>query len=494
MQRQQRNRHHAMRTHRSIKAALGIACSALLVAGCSATVLDGRALSMLYDPHRVGGLPATDGPSGPRDNAPKPTGTVNGTDGGDIDKLVLLALNDIEDFWKQNYSESLQGSFKPVSNLLSYDSNDPGSPKACGEKLYRLVNAFYCPPKNLMAWDRGVLLPSAKKYFGPMSVNAVLAHEYGHAIQRMANVVDNSTPVLVLEQQADCFSGTYVRWVAEGRSPRFTLSTTDGLDHVLAGAIELRDPTPTAENPMTRNPHGSALDRVGAFQIGFDSGAEACAKIDMNGIEQRRDGLPQSLQVDPEGTVESGQSEINKQLLSNLMELLGKILNPAKPPTLSTEPANCPDAQTSKPASYCPANNTIYVDLPALQEMGKAADESQMVLLQGDNTAISVFTSRYAMAVQHERSLALDTPEAALRAACLTGVAQRKMAEPITLSSGDTLVLSAGDVDEAISGLLTNGLVGSDTNGKIVPAGFTRIIAYRSGLFGNIDECYQQFP
>ncbi|MDT5370599.1 MAG: hypothetical protein QOC62_5030, partial [Mycobacterium sp.] len=24
--------------------------------------------------------------------------------------------------------------------------------------------------------------------------------------------------------------------------------------------------------------------------------------------------------------------------------------------------------------------------------------------------------------------------------------------------------------------------------------GFTRIIAYRSGLFGNIDECYQQFP
>ena len=299
MQRQQRNRHHAMRTHRSIKAALGIACSVLLVAGCSATVLDGRALSMLYDPHRVGGLPATDGPSGPRDNAPKPTGTVNGTDGGDIDKLVLLALNDIEDFWKQNYSESLQGSFKPVSNLLSYDSNDPDSPKACGEKLYRLVNAFYCPPKNLMAWDRGVLLPSAKKYFGPMSVNAVLAHEYGHAIQRMANVVDNSTPVLVLEQQADCFSGTYVRWVAEGRSPRFTLSTTDGLDHVLAGAIELRDPTPTAENPTTRNPHGSALDRVGAFQIGFDSGAEACAKIDMNEIEKRRDGLPQSLQDGP---------------------------------------------------------------------------------------------------------------------------------------------------------------------------------------------------
>jgi predicted metalloprotease len=482
-----------MPAKRSIKAALGVACSVLLAAGCSANVLDGHALSMLYDPHRVGGLPATDGPSGPRDSAPTPTGTVQNTNNGDVDHLVLLALNDIEDFWSKNYSQSLPGSFKPVSNLLSYDSNDPKSPRACGNELYRLVNAFYCPPKDLMAWDRGELIPSAEKYFGKMAVPAVLAHEYGHAIQRMAGIVDDSTPGLVMEQQADCFSGTYMRWVAEGRSPRLTVSTTDGLDHVLAGAIELRDPTPTA-NETASDPHGNALDRVSAFQKGFDSGPEACAKIDMNEIKSREGDLPQSLQLDPEGNVESGQAGINKELLSNLMELLGKIYNPAKPPTLSTEPANCPDAQTSKPASYCPANNTIYVDLPALHEMGKAADESQRVLLQGDNTAISVFTSRYAMAVQHEHGASLDTPAAGLRAACLTGVAQRKMAEPIPLSSGSTLVLSAGDVDEAISGLLTNGLVGSDTNGKPVPSGFTRILAYRSGLFGSIDDCYQRFP
>lgn len=493
MQQHHSSRRDVGRTHWSMKAALSVACSALLVAGCGPTVLNGRALSMLDDPNRVSGLPATDGPNGPRNDALQPTGTVENTDNGDIDHLALLAINDIEDFWKQNYSESLQGSFKPISTLLSYDSKDRSSPSACGEKLYGLVNAFYCPPKNLMAWDRRVLLPSGKQYFGPMSVNAVLAHEYGHAIQRMANIADDETPVLVLEQQADCFSGTYMRWVAEGRSPRFTINTTDGLDHVLAGAIELRDPTPMA-NETTSNPHGNALDRVSAFQMGFDIGAEACAKIDMNEIQQRRGDLPQSLQISPEGTVDTGQVEINNDLLSTLMELLGKIYNPAKPPTLSTEPENCPDAQTSKPASYCPANNTIYVDLPALQEMGKPADESQLVLLQGDNTAISVFTSRYALAVQHERGLPLDSPVAAMRSACLTGGAQRKMAEPIELSSGHTLVLTAGDVDEAISGLLTNGLVASDTNGKSVPAGFTRITAYRSGLLGEIDQCYQRFP
>jgi predicted metalloprotease len=479
--------------HRWITAGIAAACSAVLVAGCSPTVLNGRALSMLYNPNRVSGLPAVDGPSGPRGNAPKPTGTVENTDNGEVDHLILLGINDIEEFWKKNYSESLKGSFKPVSTLLSYDSGDPSSPSACGARLYKLVNAFYCPPKDLMAWDRGELIPTAERYYGKMAAVAVMAHEYGHALQRMADIADDSTPGLVMEQQADCFAGTYIRWVAEGDSPRFALSTTEGLDYVLAGAISLRDETPTSDD-SSGDPHGNALDRVSAFQMGFDEGAEACAKIDMSEIKERQGDLPQTLQVDPSGNVETGQIEIDKDMLSSLMELLGKIFNPANPPTLSTEPAKCADAQATEAASYCPANNTIYVDLPALQKMGAAADESDKQLVQGDNTAISLVTSRYALAVQHERGLAVNTPESALRAACLTGVAQRKMADPIELSNGNTLVLSAGDVDEAISGLLTNGLVASDVNGKTVPAGFTRIVAYRSGLFGDIDQCYQRFP
>ena len=106
MQRHRASRRQFGRSYWSMKAALSVACSALLVASCSPTVLDGRALSMLYDPNRVSGLPATDGPSGPRNNAPQPTGTVENTDGGEVDRLALSAINDIEDFWKQNFSES----------------------------------------------------------------------------------------------------------------------------------------------------------------------------------------------------------------------------------------------------------------------------------------------------------------------------------------------------------------------------------------------------
>ncbi len=447
---------------------------------------------MLWDPNRVGGLPATDGPSGPRANAPQPTGTVENTDNGEPDRLALLAINDIEDFWKQNYSRDLQGTFKPVSTLMSYDSDSPKSPSACGEQTYQMVNAFYCPPEDLMAWDRGALLPGASRYFGPMSVNAVMAHEYGHAVQQMADLVGPTTSGLVAEQQADCFAGAYVRWVAEGKSPRFTLNTTDGLDHVLAGAIDLRDPIMTVEDE-SEDPHGTALDRVSAFQIGFDVGPSACAGINEDEIEQRRGDVPTELQVDPQGNVETGQVQIDDGTLKTLMEFLETTFKPANPPTLSTETATCSDAKTTNPASYCPADNAISVDIPALQDMGAAADESQMVLLQGDNTALSVVTSRYMLALQHEKGVALDTPAAALRTACLTGVAQRKMAEPTDLPSGNSLVLTAGDVDEAISGLLTNGLVASDTNGNTVPAGFTRILAYRTGLTGDADLCYERF-
>ena len=68
----------------AVRAAIACAVAVLLVAGCS-TLVEGRALSMLNDPFRVGDLPAADGPSGPRPNAPAPTGTVLNTNNGPID-------------------------------------------------------------------------------------------------------------------------------------------------------------------------------------------------------------------------------------------------------------------------------------------------------------------------------------------------------------------------------------------------------------------------
>ncbi len=475
-----------------LRAAIACAAAILVVAGCT-TFVEGRALSMLNDPFRVGGLPATNGPSGIRPNAPSPTGTVVNTDNGTIDKLSLLSVNDIEDYWKSVYSESLKGTFLPVGKLVSYDSNNPGSPIVCHSDTYKLVNAFFTSRCNLIAWDRGVFMPIAQRYFGDMSVNGGLAHEFGHALQQMAKLVTRRDPTIVREQQADCFAGVYLFWVADGKSPRFTLSTADGLDHVLAGIITTRDPVMDADTEND-DEHGSALDRISAFQMGFISGASACAGINKQEIEQRRGDLPTTLRVDTSGDPETGEVKIDEDTLSTLMELLGKIFSPKNPPAVSYKPAGCPDAKASPPASYCPATNTIVIDLPGLATMAKVSAEREHTLPQGDDTALSVVMSRYALAVQHERGLPMQSPWTALRTACLTGVVHRKMAEPIDLPSKKELLLTAGDLDEAVAGLLTNHLVASDADGTSVPAGFTRIAAFRGGVVGNMDACYSRYP
>ncbi len=275
-----------------------LCAAAVLVGGCS-TVLDGRAVSLFDDPFRVGGLPAADGDSGPRPDAPPPTGTVRNTDHGDVDKLALLSVNDIEQFWKQAYGPPLKGSFKPVKTLVSFDSTNPRGPAVCRNRTYKEPNAFYTSRCALIAWDRGSFLPTGRRYFGDMSVPGVLAHEYGHALQQMAKLVDRKTPVLVREQQADCFAGVYLFWVAEGKSPRFVLSTGDGLDHLLAGVITTRDPVLDSEEPIA-DEHGSALDRVSAFEMGFITGDVACMGINRSEIEQRRGDLPTALRVGPQ--------------------------------------------------------------------------------------------------------------------------------------------------------------------------------------------------
>jgi predicted metalloprotease len=472
---------------RPVQAAIACAAAVLIVAGCS-TVTQGRALSMLNDPFRVGDLSATNGPSGIRSNAPAPNGTVVNTDNGQIDKLSLLSVNDIQDYWKSVYSQSLKGSFTPVGKLVSYDSNDRSSPIVCHEETYKLVNAFFTGRCNLIAWDRGVFMAVAQRYFGDMSVTGVLAHEFGHALQQMAKLVTRSDPTIVREQQADCFAGVYLYWVASGKSPRFTLSTGDGLDHVLAGIITTRDPVMDADT-QNDDEHGSALDRIGAFQMGFVTGPSACAGINKQEIAQRRGDLPTALQADTSGDPQTGEVAINEDTLSSLMGVLGKVFSPKSAPTLSYRPADCPDAKPSPPASYCPATNTIVIDLPGLAAMGKVSSESEHTLPQGDDTALSIVMSRYALAVQHERGLPMQSPWTALRTACLTGVVHRKMAEP-----DNDLTLTAGDLDEAVAGLLTNRMVASDADGTSVPAGFTRISAFRGGVAGNMDACYSRYP
>ncbi|MGA5545790.1 neutral zinc metallopeptidase [Mycobacterium sp. NPDC051198] len=478
----------------SRRALFGIAfavCTVLPLAGCSSLV-GGTAVSVFSDPFSVAGMPATDGSSGLRPDAEKPSRKVTNSDGGKIDNLAASAVSDLEEYWSDAYSEAFEGEFQPVRALISWDAEsfDGGF---CGMETYGLVNAAFCKPDRTIGWDRGVLMPGLRQQNGDMGAVMVLAHEYGHAIQQQAGLVNRKTPTLVAEQQADCLAGSYMRWVAQGDSPRFSLSTADGLNKLLAAVIAFRDPLLTeAEARVGIDEHGSAFERISAFQFGFTDGPAACAAIDVKEINQRRGDLPVLLPED-----QSGDLDITEHWVRSMVDALNILFRPASPPRLDFRPeaaADCANARPSPPASYCPDTNTIVVDLAEMQALATPSDEVDVGdLAGGDNTAFSVLISRYALALQHAQGLVLDNAEAALRTACLTGVATAKMIKPVNLPNGDTILLTAGDVDEAVSGILTNGLAASDVNGESVPSGFARIDAFRVGILGDEQRCLKRF-
>jgi predicted metalloprotease len=471
-------------------------CAVLLLASCS-KMLDGKPVSVFEDPFRVAGMPAVDGPTGLRPDAKKSDREIENTDGGEIDELSALTISDVEDYWAQTYPSTFGGSFTPVDRLISVDSTSFADDDVCGGMpTFGFDNAMYCFRKNTIVWDRTVYLPEQRKFFGDMAIPAVLAHEYGHAIQDQAGLGDpKTTSVLVSEQQADCFHGAYMRWVAEGKSPRFTLSTADGLNEQLVSIIGSRDPVLSEQEYAVIadiGEHGSAFERISAFQFGFTDGPSACAAIDEKDVEQRRGDLPTALQES-----QTGEWPVSSESVQAIVDALTVVFSPANPPRLSFDAdaaKSCSDARPSPPASYCPATNTIAVDLPALEAMGTTSGDTSDGRISGDNTAYSVLTSRYALALQQERGgLVLDNAEAALRTACLTGVATTAMSQQISTSGGDTIALSAGDLDEAVAGILSNGLVASDVNGETVPSGFSRMDAFRTGVLGDEDRCVKRF-
>ncbi|WP_280382887.1 metallopeptidase [Nocardia wallacei] len=465
---------------------------ATLLAGCTMTT-GGRAVSIYDDPFKVAGLPTTDGPSGPRQGVPDTPMSAIGGDNGEIDKLALNALEDIQTYWQGEYHNEFEGQFAPVSKFYSWSAKTPKSQEGefCKESTYRLVNAAYCRIDNSVGWDRGVLLPMMQDSFGKMAVVMVLAHEYGHAIQTMSRMVGPKDPVLVKEQQADCFAGAFMRHVAEDKAPHFTINTSEGLNNVLAATVAIRDANPDDPEAV----HGSAFERVTAVQIGFTDGPKGCKAIDMKDVNQRRKNLPQSFGPNDDNR---GELQITKESLTELSKAMSTIMPVPHAPAYDYRGAqlNCRNGADTVPVTYCPATNTIGTDVPALAERGIANTEEQdgfPTRVGGDYNAYVVFVSRYALAVQNNARQALTGAKTGLRAACLSGVITAKLADENRSPAQGDIALSPGDLDKAVSGLLTDGLAASDVEGNTVPSGFSRVDAFRAGVLGTQQTCESRY-
>ncbi|MEV0948557.1 neutral zinc metallopeptidase [Rhodococcus sp. NPDC049939] len=463
--------------------------TALVLSGCALSV-DGEATSIYDDPFQVAGLEVTSGPSGARKGVPDANLPVTGTDGGEIDRVVANAVSDIEDYWRSQFPALFQRDFEPVEELISWDPRDLDGPRFCGDSTAELLNAGYCSIDHTIGWDRALLVPEVAEKFGTVAAVFVLAHEYGHAVQTKAGIAVANTGGgdIVREQQADCFAGAFMRHIAEDKSAHFTLSTSEGLNNVLASVVAIGDPDPSDSG----NVHGSAFERVTVTQIGFTDGPAACTRIDESEIKSRRADLPQQFTDE----LDNGELPVTEESIEAFFHSFQQIFDLSDQPELDLTGADldCSDAAATEPVSYCPATNTIGVDVDLLAERGTPDYSRRRELVQteltGDYNAYVLLASRYTLALQHARGDNLSSPKTALRAACLSGVITAALSpdNPATLEAG-SVWLSPGDLDEAVSGLLTDGLAASDVNGQTVPSGFSRIDAFRTGVLGGEHAC-----
>ncbi|MFI9385830.1 neutral zinc metallopeptidase [Kutzneria sp. NPDC052558] len=448
-----------------------LAAVAVLVSGCAREVAGSAAVDR-PDPNQVAGLAVTTGDSGPRPGVADAGLPVANSDGSAVDRLAANAVADVQAFWQKELPADFGKDFTPVRQLTSYDST--GQPlRLCGSSSAGLVNAFYCQQDDSVSWDRGQLLPQLNDSFGPMAVVAVLAHELGHAVQFRLGSVNQATPTIVKEQQADCYAGAFFRSVAEGQAPHFQLSTGPGLNQIMATLFFIRDTA--GASAQSASAHGNAFDRVTAFQLGFADGARRCARIDVAEVRSRITEQ-QFNPNDQDQGLGKGNLRVNDQsALRDLQTTLKAVFPQGQ---LVAGQQSCSDAKATSPASYCPGTDKISLDLTNLVRIGTPPQKGAKGGI-GDFAAFAEIASRFALAYEHGTGHALDGPSTGQLTACLTGM----WAGTITPERQGALQLSPGDLDEAVAEMLAgSSLIAADVNGRSVPSGFARVEAFRDGF------------
>jgi predicted metalloprotease len=423
------------------------------------------------------------------------------------DQFVAVAFTDIERWWSEQYPAVYGEPFEPLTGGIyaGYPERQTELP-GCGEArtdyqdLQQFV-AFYCALSDFMMYDDGdnSLLAPLTSEFGPSVMGVVLAHEYGHAIQKRIGALDQFTATIYTEQQADCFAGAWVGQAYRGESPLLRLSDAD-VRAGLVAMLSVRDPVGT--NQFVEGGHGSAFDRVGAFQEGFLNGAARCAEL----LDAPLTLMPNEFQdltdFEREGNASYDCSDDPSENCRPAYEFLGEDLNDFWATALGDFPP-----LTGTPASdisevECADGVRIDVDVLLCPSTGQVAyDEGDVVDLYrdfGDFTLGYLYGIAWAERAQQVQGSELTGEARALRNDCYVGAWVANItpdAEGNIPRQRDTdgdgvldgVRSSPGDLDEAIRMAIFVGDPAANDN--VVGSPFEKIASFRTGVLGGVDAC-----
>jgi predicted metalloprotease len=403
-----------------------------------------------------------------------------------VDELARNALADLQDFWSATFPSVFGTEFVPLrGGYFSVDPGNadpreyPGGVVGCGSDLQSTENnAFYCESPNTrnsdsITYDRAFLAELAGN-FGRFIPALVMAHEFGHAVQARVGMPRTS---IATETQADCFAGTWTRWVADGEATHSRLRGPE-LDELLRGYLQLRDPVGTST--AAQSAHGSYFDRVSAFQEGFDSGAEACRdhfgpeRVFTQGTFSDTD-----LQNRGDAPYDELWTIIEKSLPTVWNQAFGDVLpGDFTEPTIQRYPGDAPDCtdDPDRELVFCSDDELVGIDET---ELAKPAYDAM-----GDFAVATAVAIPYSLSVRDQLGLSTDDEDAVRSSVCLTGWYAAKVFQGAVPKTQ----ISPGDIDESVTFLLTYG-----RDPAVLPAvdasGFELVDLFRNGFLSGLDQC-----
>lgn len=416
-------------------------------------------------------------------DAPDAHVPIHGTDHGEVDRTAGDAIADLQAYWTREMPTVFGRHYRPVrGGFYSVDPSKPGPIPCAGHAGAVKGNAFYCPAKDVVAWDRPGLLTALQKRYGRYTIALVLAHEWGHAIQ--ARTTRPGTKTIVVETQADCYAGAFTASAAAGKEPHFHISSTD-LDRALAGYLLFSDPRGASQD--TTSAHGNAFDRISAFQGGFDHGPAYCASPANFSDGRAFTELPY---LDPQDQSSRGNSPYGQALKLGGSDLgaFWKLALPGwKRPRIKgydphRDPPRCGSSPVNESVYYCADDNTVYYD-------GTTAFPT-LYHSFGDFSIETLLATAYAFAVRAHLHRGVGGKRALLGAICYAG---GYVSDVLTHPSRHAYQLSPGDLDEAIQALLL-GVSNSAFYGLQGTTGFQRVNAFQAGVREGFAACNRDWP
>ncbi|MFM7252507.1 MAG: hypothetical protein ACKO27_05515 [Ilumatobacteraceae bacterium] len=415
------------------------------------------------------------------------------------DGFLTAVFAEVEAFWAAQFPavydaewESLEGGVFAAYPERSDPIPGCGTDETTYDEVYE-SGAFYCRLGDFIAYDDADLLPSLVADLGKEAVAIVLAHEFGHAVQARIDAFDE--PVILKEQQADCFAGAWTAHMVAGQGIAVEFDDAD-IRAGLIAMIQIRDPVELA-GLYSADAHGTGFDRVGAFQDGFAGGVERCSTFfSEDRIDQLID-IPFLADLDdpnagnlPLFDPADGGGDIVTLIPASLDQFWVPLLDSSgidfSPPVF--EPFNaggpypeCASLDT-QPAEgsvvYCATDGTVYWDRDLA--LALAADP-----LTGDLSVGYLFAVAYSEAVQQAVGSTLDGENRALASECLTGAWVGSIVPPTPVDS--VVQLSAGDLDEAIITAISRS--DSPEDADIAGGAFEKVTAFRAGVLDGAANC-----